>query len=104
VSTQFTRVLKLSELPPRSKKVVDVGGKPVLLCHSDKLYAVSNICSHAEETLDSGRMFKSWIACPVHGARFDLASGAALNAPATKPIPTYPLRVVDDWIEIEAEG
>lgn len=45
-------------------------------------------------------MSRGWIACPVHGARFELASGRAMNPPATKPIATYELRVVDGWIEI----
>ena len=30
------------------------------------------------------------------------ATGKAKNPPAKKPIPTYPVRVVDEWIEVEA--
>jgi nitrite reductase/ring-hydroxylating ferredoxin subunit len=37
----------------------------------------------------------------VHGARFDLATGAAMNPPATSPIATYPVRVVDGWVEAD---
>ena len=85
------------------KKVVEVNGKPVLLCNwNGTMYAVSNICSHANETLDCGLMRNGWIACPIHGARFDLATGKAKNPPAKAPIATYPLRVVDDWIEVAA--
>jgi 3-phenylpropionate/trans-cinnamate dioxygenase ferredoxin subunit len=40
------------------------------------------------------------ISCPVHGARFSLETGEALDLPATKPIPTYDVRVVDGWIEV----
>lgn len=101
MSAAFTRVMQVSELPDGEKKVVDIAGKPVLVCNSgDKLFAVSNICSHAEEKLENGRMKRGVIVCPVHGARFDLASGAALCAPAARPIATYPVRVVDDWIEV----
>lgn len=97
----FTRVASVSDVPPGTKKVIEVAGKSILLCNSnDKLFAVSNICSHAEEKLECGKMSRGWIACPVHGARFDLASGRAMNPPATKPIATYELRVVDDGIEI----
>ena len=101
-SDTFIRAALISELPPGAKKVVDVAGKPVLLCNSNgKLHAVSNICSHAHELLDCGRMGNNWIACPIHGARFDLTTGAAKNPPATRPIPVYALRVVDDWIEVQ---
>ncbi len=88
-------------MPPDSKQAVDVADKSILICHTNgKLFAVSNICSHAEEKLETGRMSRSWIGCPVHGARFELATGRAMNPPATKPIQTFEVRVVDDWIEV----
>lgn len=97
----FTRVLSVDEVPPGTKKAIEVAGRSVLICHSnDRLFAVSNICSHANEKLECGRMSRGWIACPVHGARFELASGRAMNPPATRPIATYELRVLDGWIEI----
>lgn len=101
MTDNFTRAVPVADLPMGAKKVVAVGGTPVLLCNSNgRLFAVSNICSHANETLECGRLGNGWIACPVHGARFDLATGAAKNPPAKQPIATYPLRIVDDWIEI----
>ncbi len=101
MSSSFVRVLKASDVPPDSKQAVDVADKSILICHTNgKLFAVSNICSHAEEKLETGRMSRSWIGCPVHGARFELATGRAMNPPATKPIQTFEVRVVDDWIEV----
>lgn len=97
----FIAVATLSEVPPGSKKVVDADGNEVLLCNSDgRIFAIENICSHAEERLDCGRMRSGWIACPVHGARFDLASGEPLNPPATEPIRTFPVRVIGETIEV----
>jgi 3-phenylpropionate/trans-cinnamate dioxygenase ferredoxin subunit len=98
----FTRVLKVTEVEPGTKKAVEVNGRSVLVCHSnDRLFAVSNICSHANEKLECGRMSRGWIACPLHGARFELATGRAMNPPAKQPIATYPVRVVEDWIEVQ---
>jgi 3-phenylpropionate/trans-cinnamate dioxygenase ferredoxin subunit len=97
----FTRVLKAAEVEPGTKKAVLVNGQSVLVCHSnDRLFAVSNICSHAHEKLECGRMSRGWIACPIHGARFELATGRAMNPPAKQPIATYPVRIVDEWIEV----
>ena len=101
VQSAFARVLNVAELPPGTKKAVDVNGVSVLVCNSnEQLYAVSNICSHAHEKLECGRMSRGWIGCPVHGARFDLATGRAMNPPAKEPIATFPVRIVDDWIEV----
>jgi len=100
----FVRVMTASELPAGAKKAVDLAGKSVLVCHSnDRFYAVSNICSHAQERLECGRMSRGWIACPMHGARFDLATGRAMNPPAKLPIATYDVRVVGEWIEVKID-
>ncbi|PLK26285.1 non-heme iron oxygenase ferredoxin subunit [Novosphingobium sp. TH158] len=91
----------VADLPPGAKKAVTLNGQEVLLCHNgERVFAVSNICSHAEERLECGRMRGGWIACPIHGARFDLETGEAMNPPATLPIKTYPVRIAGDTIEI----
>ena len=92
---------KLDEVPPGTKKLVTLNGIEVLLCNSkDKLFAVRNLCSHAYEKLDCGRMKNGWISCPVHGARFDLETGGAMNPPATMPIDTYKVRIDGNIIEV----
>lgn len=102
-SGQFIRAVAEGDLPPGAKHVLEAAGKQILLCNSEgTIHAVSNICSHADERLDCGLMRKGWIACPVHGARFDLATGKAKNPPAKRPIAVYKVRVVDGWIEVEA--
>lgn len=98
----FIAAAKVDEVPPATKKLVTLNGIEVLLCNSkDTLFAVRNLCSHAYEKIDCGRMKNGWISCPVHGARFDLETGAAMNPPAVMPIETYQLRVVGDVIEVE---
>ncbi|MCW1402671.1 Rieske 2Fe-2S domain-containing protein [Novosphingobium sp. MW5] len=99
--TVFTAAAAVADVPAGSKKLVTVNGVNVLLCHSnDRIFAVENLCSHAEEPLDCGRMRSGWIACPVHGARFDLATGEAMNPPATLPIQTFAVRITGDTIEV----
>ena len=101
MSGEFTRFCTVAELPPESKKAAKLNNTWVLVCHTDgRLFAVSGVCSHQVKPLVSGRVRHCMITCPVHGARFNLETGAALNLPATQPIATYELRVVDDWIEV----
>ena len=97
----YTPVANVADVPAGSVKVVEFEGQSVLICHSNgRLFAVANHCSHADEALACGRIRAGWIACPVHGARFDLETGRAMNPPAKAPIRTYPLRVNGDMIEI----
>ena len=93
----FVTVATLDEVPAGAKKAVTVAGQPVLLCHiGERIFAVGAICSHASEPLECGRMKAGWIACPVHGARFDLETGQPINPPAFLPIATYAVRIVGE--------
>lgn len=101
-SGSFHRLIAVDDVPDGEKKPVEVEGKHLLVCHlKGEFYAIDRYCSHAKEVLDCGRMAKGWIACPVHGARFDLKTGAAKNPPAKQPIGVYPVRVMDGWVEAE---
>jgi 3-phenylpropionate/trans-cinnamate dioxygenase ferredoxin subunit len=41
------------------------------------------------------------IECFAHGACFDLATGAPLGLPATKPVPTYPVTLDGDVVLVD---
>lgn len=97
----YIPVANINDIPPNTAKVVEAGGESILLCNSDdRIFAVANRCSHAEEPLACGRIKYGWIACPAHGTRFDLETGEPLNPPATESIRTFPVRVVGEVIEI----
>ena len=101
-SSPFVRAIRDSDLPAGAQHAIEISGKSILLCKlNGQIYAISNICSHANEKLECGRMANGWIACPVHGARFELATGKVKNPPATRPIATYNVRVEGGWIEVE---
>lgn len=98
---KFVAVAKLDEVPAGGKKVVEVDGTEIIVCNTkDKIFAVRNLCSHAHETLECGRVRNGWISCPVHGARFDLETGEPKNPPATLPIDTFEVRIDGDTIEV----
>jgi len=100
---EFTRFCAASEIPLGEKKAGKVNNKLVLVCHTkdDRWFAVSGMCSHQAKPIIAGRVRHCTITCPTHGARFDLATGAALDLPATSPIDTYELRIVDNWVEVK---
>jgi 3-phenylpropionate/trans-cinnamate dioxygenase ferredoxin component len=62
----YAAVANVSNVPSGSTKLVEVGGKIILLCNDDeRIYAVSPYCSHADEPLACGQIKHSWIACPA---------------------------------------
>lgn len=97
----FHAVARVGDLPDNGKKLVNAGGKTILLCHSDGQYfAVENRCTHDNEALQGGTVRKCTIVCPIHGARFRLKDGRSFGAPAFEPITTYPLRIEGEEIQV----
>jgi nitrite reductase/ring-hydroxylating ferredoxin subunit len=100
----YLPALLLAELAPGAMRCVTLGEEPVLLVHARDggVHAVHNVCSHAYAKLDEGRLRGTRVICPLHGAGFDVRTGAVLGAPATAPLKSYPVRVVDGRIEVQA--
>jgi 3-phenylpropionate/trans-cinnamate dioxygenase ferredoxin subunit len=96
-------VAELSEFTPGARRVVDVDGAQVLVVNIEgQFFAVDDMCTHDGTPIAEGEIdvSKAEITCPRHGARFCLRSGEALCAPAYEPIATFPLRVVDNRLQV----
>ena len=100
------RVAKLSELADESAVKVVVGGTPVCLARSGgDVFAVNDVCSHADVSLSEGDVEDGTVECWLHGSRFDLRTGAPTGLPATKPVATYPVSIEGDdvYVAVTAE-
>lgn len=70
--------------------VVDVAGVAVCVVKVDgEIYAVEDTCTHSEASLSEGEVTGTKIECWLHGAEFDLKTGAALTPPATSALKTF---------------
>ncbi|HSG89624.1 MAG TPA: Rieske 2Fe-2S domain-containing protein [Pseudomonadales bacterium] len=76
------------------------GWSLLLLRDGDAVHAVENRCTHAATRLDTGRLKRCVISCPLHGARFDLRDGSVLRGPATRPLAAFEARINGDDIEV----
>ena len=102
---RFESVASTSELARGKTLCVVVGDTEVLLCHTPEgIFAVDNLCTHAAEKLQEGRLKGCRLHCPLHGAAFDVRDGSALSRPATQPLPTYPVRIEGDAIQVGIES
>lgn len=68
----------------------DLGPHGVIVCRiGGTLHAVENNCSHRDTPLADGRLRGALITCPLHGAQFDVRTGAHQGPPAFAPIACY---------------
>ena len=98
---EFIPVAEVTELGNGERLIFEVGGEPIALFNiAGEYFAIADVCSHDDGPVAEGELLDHEIACPRHGARFDMKTGEALSLPAVVDIPAYPVRVEDDKILI----
>ena len=91
-------VCALADVPEDSSLRVFVGDQPVAVVRQEgEVFAILDICSHADVPLSEGEVEDCTIECWLHGSRFDLRTGVPLSLPATVPVPVFA-------VMIEGEG
>jgi nitrite reductase/ring-hydroxylating ferredoxin subunit len=97
-------VCPISDLPPGSAIRVEAD-VPIAVFNADgDLYAVDDTCTHQDASLADGWLERCLVECPLHASCFDLRTGKPTGPPAKRAIRTYPVRVADGMIQVDAEA
>ena len=97
----LVKVCPYDEVPENGAVALEIDGTPVAVVRSgENLYAISDICSHAEVSLSQGDIYDNTIECWLHGSCFDLRTGNPTGPPATEPVPTYQVKIQGDDVYV----
>lgn len=89
-----------SDLPVGKGKVVPIKGTSAIVIHTRAGFvAFSAVCTH-EYCLVKWDEARQQIVCPCHGAIFD-SSGNVLSGPAPRPLPVFPVEVLNGRIYLK---
>ncbi|MCY0887534.1 MAG: non-heme iron oxygenase ferredoxin subunit [Alicyclobacillaceae bacterium] len=98
------KIAKLEDIPEGTMQHVEVGLEDVAIYHtSDGVYATSDVCTHASEQLSRGRLDGCIVACPKHGGKFDVRTGAAVAFPCVIPLQTFPVEIRDGMVYVDVD-
>jgi nitrite reductase/ring-hydroxylating ferredoxin subunit len=98
----YVRVAKTSEIGEGRMLPVEAGGLKLLLAKAGgAIYAAQRKCPHLGFNLCRGTLDGAAVVCPLHKAKFDLATGAIerdpkllfLNMKAKNDLAVYPVKV-----------
>jgi 3-phenylpropionate/trans-cinnamate dioxygenase ferredoxin component len=98
---------RLDEFSPGSARRVDVAGVAVAVVRvGDDVYAIGDVCSHANVSLSDGEVWcdELELECPKHGSAFNLTNGEPSTLPATQPVAVFDATVVDGVVLITVDA
>jgi 3-phenylpropionate/trans-cinnamate dioxygenase ferredoxin component len=104
--SEFVRACALIDLTDGEALSVELAGLPepvAIVRTKGEVFAIQDVCSHAEVPLSEGEIDGCTIECWLHGSRFDLRTGKPTGMPATEPVPVYPVKIEDDDVLIGIE-
>ncbi|MBK5106755.1 MAG: non-heme iron oxygenase ferredoxin subunit [Anaerolineales bacterium] len=100
-SLKFYQIADLSELENGEKLYVEIGDLELVVFNiAGEIFAIGDVCSHDGAPLGEGEIEEFEVVCPRHGARFNIRSGKATELPAVEDIPAYPVRMINNQIEV----
>jgi 3-phenylpropionate/trans-cinnamate dioxygenase ferredoxin subunit len=87
---------RLDDLTSGGVRHFDVGRRSLAVVRlDDQVYALHDVCSHEKVALSEGEVDRDELTleCWKHGSAFSLETGEPCSLPATRPVPTYDVRV-----------
>jgi 3-phenylpropionate/trans-cinnamate dioxygenase ferredoxin subunit len=99
MSGDYVKATTVDAVADGSAVRVTIEGIPIAIVRSaGEVYAIHDVCSHANVSLSEGEIEDQTIECWLHGSRFDLVTGKPTGLPATVPVPVYPVKIDGDDI------
>ena len=90
----FLPAAETSEINDGEKLLVEVDQQLVILFQvGSEYFCIDDVCTHDGGTLSDGDHEGFEIACPRHGAKFDIRGGKAMCMPATQNTVAHEVKV-----------
>jgi 3-phenylpropionate/trans-cinnamate dioxygenase ferredoxin subunit len=100
--SEFVKSVRASDIPDPGQQMLEVEDRIVVLMHvGGEFFCLDDVCTHDGGPLSDGTLDDHTIACPRHGAKFDIRSGKVLSMPATEDTVAHQAEVRDGWVWIK---
>ncbi len=94
LTTEWHDVAARDQLDPDFPLGVEVLGQHLgLYVQDNEVHALEDICPHAFANLSQGFQESGLIECPLHAARFEIATGKCLNEIGQRDLRCFPVQV-----------
>ena len=102
--SDFVPVARVGDVVDPGKTTLEIGDRLVVLIHAGgDWYCIDDVCTHDGGPLGEGPLEGDTIACPRHGAKFNIRTGEALTMPATEPTAVHEVRIDGDRVLVRIQ-
>ncbi len=100
--TDWIDVAKEQSFVPGEKLMFDLDDatRVIIVKIEDAIYAIEDLCTHDNLSMEEGEIEGNEIVCPFHGAKFCLKSGEVTASPAYENIATFPVQIEEGMVQI----
>lgn len=96
--------IEFSSLVDGKPQKIALGNKDICVARiGDEVFAVADMCTHAEASLSEGEISNYKVECWLHGAEFDLRTGEAKTPPAVEALETFAVQRDGDTVTISSK-
>lgn len=99
----LVKACKTDQLKPGEALRLNTSPALAIFRLDDGFYATEDTCSHAQSSLAAGEidLEDCTVECPYHASLFEIKTGRVLSLPATRPVRTFPVKIVGDEVFVE---
>jgi 3-phenylpropionate/trans-cinnamate dioxygenase ferredoxin subunit len=106
--SDFVAVAQVADFPNPGRQMFEIDDRIVVLLRvGDAFYCLDDVCTHDGGPLADGKFCEQdfTLACPRHGAKFDIRTGQALTMPATENTHTHEVKLEQGqvWVKLRPE-
>jgi 3-phenylpropionate/trans-cinnamate dioxygenase ferredoxin component len=100
----WQRITVVSELRDEEGFPAKLGNTPIALYRLEgQVYAIDDVCPHMHALLSWGFVEGRTIECPLHQAKFDIATGKCLAGPVSVDLNRYAVRIEGDEVYVSTQ-
>ena len=101
IAAPWTLVGRIDDIPLLEGRSTSIDGRRIAIFRLlDGYAAIDAHCPHAAGPLHDGIVADSCVTCPLHGRRFDLTTGEALNGPEAVAVHDVEERDGEIWVRL----
>lgn len=101
---EFRTVARVEDVPEGELVSLEIDGVKIVLANqAGEVFALRDQCTHEDFPLSDGELEGGMITCLLHGARFELKTGAVRALPAVRPVQVFESRIENGEIQVSLD-